>query len=237
MLVDRHRRRAMELCAELGLLKVIAPELYPSGGRQPPECGPDSETPTESENARIQGADAPRSVAALEWLENPAFELAFATLVHELPANNVETLCRQLKLSNHELDHITWLVAHRDDLLAAPTMSLAQLKRLLAHRCRDDLVRMSHARMLAADQKFRSRMFHPILFTEEFLSRTPREVLDPPPLISGAELIQLGLRPGPRFKELLDAVRDAQLNLEIVTREEALALVRQLQVGSGDGTP
>lgn len=200
MLVDRHRRRAMELCVELGLLEQIG---IPDSG-----------------------------FAFLGLLQDPGFELALAALVHRMPSVEVEALCRRLKLSNEELDRITWLVDHQSDLRAAPQMSPAQLKRLLAHRYRDDLLDLTHALLLAGDEDL-----HPILFTEEFLSRTPPEVVDPPPLISGNDLIQSGLRPGPRFKELLETVRDAQLNLEIATRGEALALVRRLQAESADGTP
>jgi poly(A) polymerase len=67
----------------------------------------------------------------------------------------------------------------------------------------------------------------PVIFCEEYLRTTPREAIDPKPLISGKDLIDRGLRPGPRFKELLETVRDAQLNGEIHTAEEALALIEE----------
>ena len=44
----------------------------------------------------------------------------------------------------------------------------------------------------------------------------------------GDDLIALGLQPGKRFREILDAVREAQLNDEIATEEEALRLVNRL---------
>jgi len=46
-------------------------------------------------------------------------------------------------------------------------------------------------------------------------------------LLSGHDLIALGLPPGPRFKEILGAVEDAQLEGRMLTREDALAWVRQ----------
>ena len=61
----------------------------------------------------------------------------------------------------------------------------------------------------------------PVLFVEEYLARTPQSIIDPPPLITGDDLKQLGLKPGPGFKPLLDAIRDAQLNGEITTSEAA----------------
>uniref|UniRef100_A0A7C3ZDC9 HD domain-containing protein n=1 Tax=Desulfobacca acetoxidans TaxID=60893 RepID=A0A7C3ZDC9_9BACT len=50
----------------------------------------------------------------------------------------------------------------------------------------------------------------------------------PPRLLSGDDLVALGLTPGPEFRRLLTAVEEAQWEGEIATREEALALVRRL---------
>ena len=47
-------------------------------------------------------------------------------------------------------------------------------------------------------------------------------------LVSGHDLTAMGLEPGPRYKELLDRVREAQLDGTITTREEALAMLRSL---------
>jgi poly(A) polymerase len=54
----------------------------------------------------------------------------------------------------------------------------------------------------------------------------PGQVFNPPPLITGEDLKQLGIPPGPAYRELLDAVRDAQLEGAIATRDEALRLVK-----------
>jgi poly(A) polymerase len=48
----------------------------------------------------------------------------------------------------------------------------------------------------------------------------------PARLVTGEDLKEMGFLPGPRFKEILTAVEDAQLEGKIVTREEALELVR-----------
>ena len=59
----------------------------------------------------------------------------------------------------------------------------------------------------------------------------PPERLNPPPLVDGADLIRHGLKPGPQFSALLEQIRDAQLNGEITTRDEALALADRLRQG------
>ena len=52
--------------------------------------------------------------------------------------------------------------------------------------------------------------------------------LNPPPLLTGHDLTRMDLTPGPRLKQLLDAVREAQLDGTITTKEQALQLVDQL---------
>ena len=47
------------------------------------------------------------------------------------------------------------------------------------------------------------------------------------PLISGRDLIELGIEPGPALGQLLDAVRDQQLAESFSTREEARAGVKE----------
>ena len=73
-------------------------------------------------------------------------------------------------------------------------------------------------------------------FCEKSLRDTPAEEIDPPWLISGDQLREMGLVPGPQFKDLLEAVRDAQLDGRIATRAEALEYVRML-TGPKPGFP
>jgi poly(A) polymerase len=63
------------------------------------------------------------------------------------------------------------------------------------------------------------------------LRDTPREVLDPPPLLTGDDLLALGWEQGPIFKKVLDAVREAQLDGTITTKEEATELAMRLVPG------
>jgi poly(A) polymerase len=168
----------------------------------------------------------------MSLLETPPFELALAALLHRLEPAVVEGIGKRWKLSNAEIDQTTWLVARQRALLEADRLTAAQLKRTLAHPYRDALLALTHAWLLAT-----GRELHPVLFAEEYLRRTPPEQLDPPPVVTGRELIQLGLAPGPRFKELLEQVRDAQLNGEVSTTAAALAYIQRLQGHPSTGTP
>jgi poly(A) polymerase len=54
------------------------------------------------------------------------------------------------------------------------------------------------------------------------------EPLIPPPLVTGRDLIRLGLTPGPRFKQILEAIQTEQLEGRILERPAALAHLQQL---------
>ncbi len=52
--------------------------------------------------------------------------------------------------------------------------------------------------------------------------------ITPPQLLTGDDLVAMGMPPGPMFKRVLDAVYDAQLEGRITTPEDAASLARQL---------
>lgn len=56
--------------------------------------------------------------------------------------------------------------------------------------------------------------------------------ISPIPLLSGDSLVAAGLKPGPRFKQILDQVYDAQLEGRVTTVDAALAMAMEL-----GGTP
>jgi poly(A) polymerase len=58
---------------------------------------------------------------------------------------------------------------------------------------------------------------------EEFAN----EPIIPPPLVRGDDLLALGLKPGPKIGEILEAVETRQLEGTLTSREEALEWVRE----------
>jgi poly(A) polymerase len=64
-------------------------------------------------------------------------------------------------------------------------------------------------------------------FVRRFLTVTPADQVRPPRLVTGDDLIRMGFRPGPSFKQILDSVEEAQLNGKLPTRDEALEYVKQ----------
>jgi len=65
----------------------------------------------------------------------------------------------------------------------------------------------------------------------EFLLRKrdefANEPIIPPPLVRGNDLIALGMKPGPHFGEILEAVETRQLEGGFKDRDDALAWVKK----------
>jgi len=64
-------------------------------------------------------------------------------------------------------------------------------------------------------------------FVREKMAAMPAEVMRPAPLVSGDDLIDAGYSPGPRFKEILAAIEDGQLEGRLRDRDAAMKFVRQ----------
>ncbi|MHB1793990.1 MAG: CCA tRNA nucleotidyltransferase, partial [Acidobacteriaceae bacterium] len=61
---------------------------------------------------------------------------------------------------------------------------------------------------------------------ERYQTAAPEQIR-PTPLMTGDDLIALGFRPGPEFRNMLTLVEDAQLEGRIDTREQALAMIAE----------
>ncbi|HVJ69083.1 MAG TPA: hypothetical protein VM510_13940, partial [Caulifigura sp.] len=211
MLVHRHRRRAIELCLSTGLLDVVLPGW----------------------SAAEHAID--ETLRQLDALEEPTVGLALAVLMRSMPnpdlahrkavipADTVRGHCRRLKLSNEEIDSCLWLHGHQDDLSRVPDMSDAELKRLLAHPLSGELQKWFEAQAAIDQRKQRDLA----ALSSRAAQWTPDDI-DPPPLVTGQDILAMGLKPGPLLKELLDAVRTAQLNGAVQSTDDGMAMLKQL---------
>ena len=133
-------------------------------------------------------------------------------------------MCERLKLSNRETDEVTWLVASRGGLDQAADQKRSRLFPLLAHPSRDGLFEL-----IDAIERDAAGSGDDVAWCRSLLETVGSEELDPPPLVTGEDLIAVGLRPGPLFKTLLGSVRDAQLDGDVRDRDEALAWVHEIR--------
>jgi poly(A) polymerase len=248
-LADRHRARGMSLFVDFGLAAVWMPELLPMRGLPqglPRSDGPTLPAPGRPGEPAEDGTDLWAHVLrVLELLPDaPSVPLAFAALLHDVgkPRTVGRTperytfhghehvgrrlageICLRLKMSNDERERIEWLVEKHQALADAPQMRPSKLKVLLAHPGIGELLELHRADALAS-----GRSADHVTFCEKLLAEWGPDVLTPAPLLTGDDLIAGGLQPGPDFKRLLDAIREAQLDGTIRTREEAWEMVRRL---------
>jgi poly(A) polymerase len=214
MLTHVHRERAMRLADELGILSVILPEL----------------APLLSEPGAARWLE---TLTMLDRLDDPGFELSLATLLFEALSQEAEddsrgtiaTLGRRLRLANREVEQTTWLITRSRETAGAATWPLSRVKRLLAEPGRDDLLALLRVAAVS-----RNKPLIDLEYLERMRNTLPEQEVNPPPLISGDDLIAAGLKPGARFKDLLDQIRDAQLDGTLNSKDEALDWVRARSV-------
>ena len=125
---------------------------------------------------------------------------------------------RRFRFTNKEIDRMAWLVEKLAVIGEAASVAWPRLQRVLVHEGADELLTLATA-MLGADHAG-------VQICRERLT-WPTEKLNPQPLLSGDDLVAHGLRPGKYFGELLDNVRDAQLEEKINDRQQAIELVTQ----------
>ena len=128
---------------------------------------------------------------------------------------------RALCLSNGHHDQLRQVLRAAVNARSWPTLPLARRKRLLAHPIWPQAAALLQASAAAGRD---------VEVTEQVLNES-RSLLEqdvaPEPLVNGDDLIEIGLRPGPRLGRLLDAVYDAQLEGCVRDRAEALDWVRR----------
>jgi tRNA nucleotidyltransferase/poly(A) polymerase len=174
------------------------------------------------EAQRLSPDEFAATLRLLAELRQPTFPAAFAALLLELGGPGIE-IGRRLRYPNKEIERANWLCWNVQMMVNARTMPWPTLQRVLTHPGAAELVALYEAKH-GADEPA-------LTFCRERLA-WPAERLDPKPLLDGADLIRHGLPPGPQFSSLLEQVRDAQLNEEIGTQEEALAFVDRLRTDS-----
>jgi poly(A) polymerase len=233
LLVSPRRARGMNLLYEVGLAAPILPEVLPMKGL--PQGLPSAPSGDLWDHVM-------KVVDALG--AEVSFPLAFAALLHDVgkPRTIGRTperytfyyhehvgrrmaseICLRLKLSNEERKQTEWLVEKHQFLCDARQMRISKLKETLAHEGIKELLALHRADALAS-----SRPTDHVEYCEQLLKQWTAADLDPPPVLTGEGLMELGLEPGPQFKRLLDAVREAQLEGTVKTKDQALELVKRL---------
>jgi len=208
--------KGLKLLLESGLLKHILPEVEAMHGRLPCPGSP---------NDMLQ-----QTRMALALLHNPSTLLAFSVLLHLVGEQAVPTgktaeeICRRLRMSSEEIKRVTSLVRTQPDFFGVKKMRESRLKRLLRKPDIADHLELHRVAALSIGRAL--DCYH---FCRRKIREYGRE-LHPPPLITGEDLISLGLKPGPHFKTILRTVEDLQLDRRLRTKKDAILYVKELQI-------
>jgi poly(A) polymerase len=232
MLTEGHASKAFLMLDESGLLQYVLPEISAMRGvEQPPEFHP-------------EGDVFVHTLLLLDNLPQPCTPtLAWGALLHDVgkPATfriapdrirfdgHVDVgvkiargICRGLRFSNDDTEQILALVDNHMRFADATKMKESTLKKFMRLPNFEEHMALHRADCLAS---------HRNLTTYEFIRQKrveiPPEKMRPAPLVTGNDLIGVGYVPGPKFKEILGAVEDAQLEGRLASRDAALEFVRR----------
>ncbi len=232
MLTEGHARLAFVLLDEGGLLQQVLPEISAMKGvEQPPEFHP-------------EGDVFVHTLLLLDHLpQHCPPTLAWGALLHDVgkPAtfrqapdrirfdNHVdvgvkiaEEICDRLRFSNNDTVQVLALVENHMRFGHVTRMKESTLKRFLRLPAFEEHLALHRADSLAS---------HRNLSTYDLIRRQlteiPPEKIRPVGLLTGDDLIAAGYSPGPKFREILEAVEDAQLEGRLDSHAAALEFVRR----------
>lgn len=235
ILGDVYRVRGFDLLDASGLLEQILPEVSAlKGCEQPPQFHPEGDVFVHTRRMlEFLPPDASSLLALMVLLHDigkpptqtcdPAEGRIRFNGHDEVGASMSLAVMERLRFSSAEIEAVVCAVRSHMMFKDVPKMRPAKLRRFMARENFPLELELHRVDCLSS---------HGDLENFEFLLQKEKEFehepLIPSPLVNGHDLIALGLSPGPRFGEILEKVQTAQLEGEIRSRDEALALVQRL---------
>lgn len=225
--------RGLDLLHESGLLAQVLPELLPTVTcEQSPDYHPEG---TVYDHIRLMLSKLPAEASV---------ELPWTALLHDIAkpvtqseceegrihfyghekigADMAQQILQRLRFPNVEIEAIVQTVRYHMQFKDAPKMRKATLRRMLMRPTFELELEQHRLDCLGS---------HGLMDIYDFIREQQTVLQEKPlllePLISGRDLIELGIEPGPALGQLLDAVRDQQLAETFSTREEALAWAKE----------
>ncbi len=196
VLVSAHAASGIRHLIDCGLERVVLPE--------------------------IDAADLSRLERLWRHAAPCEFPLALACMlvVLDQPDEGLHAIGQRWKLSNEETRKAAAAMKHWSTIVDARDLPWSIVQRKLIDRDAAVMVQLAAA-VVAAD----NRDDGGVLLAREALA-WPAEKLNPPMLLTGDDLRQLGVPEGPRYARILKSIREAQLDGKIRSREEAVAMTK-----------
>lgn len=228
-----HAARGLDLLRDSGLLPHVLPELVPTlTCDQSPEYHPEG---TVFNHVRLMLEHLPVSL--------PSESLPWTAILHDIAkpqtlshgddglihfyghekvgAEMAETILQRLKFPRRQTDEIVAAVLHHMQFKDAPKMRKATLRRMLLRETFPLELELHRLDCLGSHRR---------LDIYDFLREQQTHLNDRPhlhpPLLTGTDLMALGLKPGPELGAMLAEIRELQLGDELTTSDEARAWAR-----------
>jgi poly(A) polymerase len=133
-----------------------------------------------------------------------------------------ERILQRLRFPKKQIQEIVACVRYHMQFKDAPQMRKATLRRMLLRPTFP--LELELHRLDCLGSHGRLDIYEFLRAEAEALARQPQIR---PPLVTGHDLIKLGMKPGPALGRLLAEIRELQLQDELKTRAEALRWARQ----------
>jgi poly(A) polymerase len=237
ILTEGAARRGFELLDESGLLQQVLPEISRMKGvEQPPQYHPEGDVWI---HTLLLLEHLPRGASAtLAWgmlLHDAGKPATFTPPDPARPGDRIRfnghvevgiaiarTILNRLRFSNDDCAQIIALIQHHMQFGDVMKMKQSTLKRFLRLSRFDEHMALHRADVLSSNKNL--ELYD---YAATKLEELGHQKIKPPLLLTGADLIAAGYKPGPRFKEMLTAAEDAQLEGEVTTKAEALRLIAE----------
>jgi len=234
---------AFEMLHSVGLLKYILPEV---------DCLWDCE---QSKKWHMEGSTGIHTMLVLDNTRKMTDDLntLWSALLHDigkpatskinedgnischghdkLGAEMTLNILIRMKASNVEKDEVTVLVKDHMNVGSAIDMKKSTLRRLCAQPHFNKLMVLFEADCLSSfpeDPDRNNDKLDGVKFLKEFAIKMGDRIVLPTPFITGKHLIDLGLKPGPKFKDILTSIMDMQLEGEVKSLDDGLRIVKSI---------
>ncbi len=227
MLAGPEPDRALKMMMEMGILEEVLPEIAAMSGV------------TQHHEYHPEGDVFEHTVLMLSHMAFPDTEIAWSILLHDVgkpltktmgddgvehfythekkSAELAENILKRLRFPAKNIANIVHAVRQHMRYAHVQEMRPAKWKRLIAEETFPLELELHRIDCISSHGLMNS-----FTFLLDRMNELANEIKLPPPLVSGKDLIALGMRPGPEFGEILENIADLQLEGKISTREEAL---------------
>jgi poly(A) polymerase len=237
ILTEGGAQRGFELLDRTGLLQELLPEVADMKGvEQPPDYHPEGDvwTHTLKMLGQLHGSSATLALGVLlhDVGKPPTFRQS--DRIHfdghvEAGVRMARRILTRLRFSNEEIRQVEALVDNHMRFKDAPRMKDSTLKRFMRLPRFDEHMELHRLDCISSHGRLENYQY-----VKAKRDAFGEEQIHPARLLTGDDLLALGLEPGPLVGRILHAVEDAQLDARIHSREEALELARGMLRESGD---